>query len=290
MSDHANFWPAGIQSAVAITVNLDLESFEQPLLPGEPLWGRYSFGRYGAQVGTERLLAALDRAGVRATFFVPGWEITREPALLAEIAAAGHELALRGWANEDHASLDPEAERTLLERAEDAFGTAFGARPLGFRGPSGAGHQHLPRHSLEIPGSMLSGATRALLAERGYRYDSSYCDDDLPYLVADASGKRLVELPHHMTASDRGYYQVYRTPDVVASAWREELAAGHAAGASTIFALSPRGDWGSGRAVRVRAVDALLEAIGETPNLWLATCGELAAWRLTWDEGVVWPA
>ena len=43
-------WPAGIQAAAAITVDFEGESVEQQEM-ALPLWGRYSHGRYGAQVG-----------------------------------------------------------------------------------------------------------------------------------------------------------------------------------------------------------------------------------------------
>lgn len=273
-------WPDGRQSAAVVTVNVDGESFEQPLLPDQPLWGRYSYGRYGAQVGVYRILDALARYDVRATFFVPGYDIARYPAAMEAIAAAGHELAGRGWANEDFSQLSADEQRAVLARSEDAFRRAFGRAPAGWRGPSGVGHLHEPRGSLAIPGSLLSAETRGLLAERGYRYDSSYCDDDLPYVVADGQGRRLAELPCFQTASDRNYYQFHRLPMVVGEAWRDELSAMHAAGGLFNLALSPRGDWGSGRAVRVRAVTDILQALGETPNVWLTTCAEVADWAL----------
>jgi peptidoglycan/xylan/chitin deacetylase (PgdA/CDA1 family) len=276
-------WPDGYQSAAVVTVNFDGESFEQPMLPGEPLWGRYSYGRYGAQVGIERILDVLDRYRVRATFFIPGWDVERYPEVMRDIAAAGHELAGRGWANDDFAELTIDEQRAILERSEAAFECAFGQKPAGFRAPSGIIPLHEPRASLSIQGSHMSAATRPLLAERGYRYDSSFCDDDIPYLVETAGGARLVELPQHTTASDRHYYQHHRLPEVVAAAWREDLSAVHEAGGLFNLALSPRGDWGSGRGVRIRAVEAIVQAIHETPNVWTATCADIADWFLRAD-------
>jgi len=274
-------WPDEHQSAAVITVNFDGESFEQPMLPGEPLWGRYSYGRYGAQVGIGRILALFERYSVRATFFIPGWDIERYPDVMEAIAAAGHEVAGRGWANEDVSALSPDDQREVLDRSEFTFVRAFGKKPTGWRGPSGVGQLREPRASLAIQGSLMSSATRRLLAERGYGYDSSFCDDDLPYVVKSTSGARMVELPQHTTASDRHYYQVHRLPRVVADAWREELSAIHEVGGLFNLAISPRGDWGSGRGVRIRAVEALLQTLHETPNVWMTTCDEIAAWSVT---------
>ena len=47
--------------------------------------------------GTPAVLEALARAGARATFFVVGEQVQRRPALVAEIAAAGHVVALHGY-------------------------------------------------------------------------------------------------------------------------------------------------------------------------------------------------
>ncbi|RPI55424.1 MAG: polysaccharide deacetylase family protein, partial [Acidobacteria bacterium] len=48
---------------------------------------------------TDRLLGILDRAGVRATFFVLGWVAERYPTLVRRIAAGGHEIASHGYAH-----------------------------------------------------------------------------------------------------------------------------------------------------------------------------------------------
>lgn len=273
-------WPEQYQSAAVITVNFDGESYEQAQLPGEPLWGRYSFGRYGAQIGIYRILDVFDRYDVRATFFVPAWDVERYPQVMEAIAAAGHELAGRGYANEDFSSLSDDEQRAILEKSEEIFKKAFGYAPAGWRGPTGVPNPHAARASLTIAGPLMSGETRAILAERGYKYDSSFCDDDFPYIVVNGDGKRLVELPQFATASDRHYYQVHRPPSVVSAAWREELSAVHEVGGLFNLAIHPRGDFGSGRGVRIRAVEDVLQSLRETPNVWVATCSEVADWML----------
>ncbi|MDX6649370.1 MAG: peptidoglycan-N-acetylglucosamine deacetylase, partial [Solirubrobacteraceae bacterium] len=47
--------------------------------------------------GTPAVLEVLDRAGARATFFMVGEQVERYPALAAEVAAAGHGIALHGY-------------------------------------------------------------------------------------------------------------------------------------------------------------------------------------------------
>ena len=48
-------------------------------------------------VATPRVLAILDRAGVRATFFVTGEAADAYPELVRQIAAAGHEVCSHGY-------------------------------------------------------------------------------------------------------------------------------------------------------------------------------------------------
>ena len=44
-----------------------------------------------------RLLQLFDEYSVKSTFFVLGWVADRFPALVRDIAAAGHELASHGY-------------------------------------------------------------------------------------------------------------------------------------------------------------------------------------------------
>ncbi len=77
--------------------------------------------------GTNRVLEALDERGATATFFVLLTRARRNPSLLAEVASAGHEIALHGL---DHRKLTEfpataVRRRTLdgLRELEDLIGT-----------------------------------------------------------------------------------------------------------------------------------------------------------------------
>jgi len=257
-------WPNGARAAAAITVNFDGESVERTATPDDPQWGRFSYGRYGAQVGVHRLLDHFERRGVTATFFIPAWDAARHPEVSERIAAAGHEVAGHGYFHEDFSELTVEQQQDTLDRSEQVFERVFGARPAGWRAPDG----------------LMSAATRSLLAARGYQYESSFPDDDEPYVVANDSGERLVELPVFAGASDQLFYRAHRLPSVVAQAWRDEFAAVSSVGGLFVPTIHPRGDFGSGRSVRMKSVEALLHAIAECDDIWLATCSEVAAHAL----------
>lgn len=66
--------------------------------------------------GTEPVLAALEAHGATATFFVLVNRARRDRALLAEVVAAGHEVALHGI---DHRSLTDFSPRQVRVRTTD---------------------------------------------------------------------------------------------------------------------------------------------------------------------------
>jgi polysaccharide deacetylase family protein (PEP-CTERM system associated) len=84
---------------------------------------------------TERLLAELDDAGVRATFFVLGWIADRHPALVNEILAAGHEIGSHGHAHLRAYELGPEGFASDLRRSLASLHAAGVSRVRAFRAP-----------------------------------------------------------------------------------------------------------------------------------------------------------
>jgi len=257
-------WPESVQAAAAITVEFEGESVEHQEMD-LPLWGRYSHGRYGAQVGAYNLLALFARYDIRATFFIAAWDVERYPRVMDAIMAAGHEVAGYGDRYDDFSALATAEQEAVLARSETVFQSAFGRKPVGFR----------------APGRRMVTETRTLLAARGYRYDSSYADDDRPYIVEDGAGHRLVELPVHEPWTDKPYYEKHRVPRVVAGSFLDEFDATYGVGGLFTLAVRPRGDYGSGRGARVRALEPLLGALREHPGTWVATCREIADWTLT---------
>ncbi|AXI80805.1 polysaccharide deacetylase family protein [Peterkaempfera bronchialis] len=86
---------------------------------------------------TPHILAALDRLGLRATFFVLGEAVRAHPALCASIARQGHELALHGWTHTRPWLPAPLRDRRELARAAEAVREAAGAECRWYRPPYG---------------------------------------------------------------------------------------------------------------------------------------------------------
>jgi polysaccharide deacetylase family protein (PEP-CTERM system associated) len=109
---------------------------------------------------THRILDLCDQTDTRATFFALGWVAERQPELLREIAARGHEIACHGYGHELLYRIGPERFREDVKRARAVIEDAIGARVEGYRAPS-----------FSITGRSLWALE--ILAEEGFRFDSS---------------------------------------------------------------------------------------------------------------------
>jgi peptidoglycan/xylan/chitin deacetylase (PgdA/CDA1 family) len=87
--------------------------------------------------GTPAVLEALEAANAKATFFLCGEQVEREPALAAEIVAAGHAAAIHGYRHRNMLRLPPRTFVEDLERGIAAIEDAVGLRPEMYRPPYG---------------------------------------------------------------------------------------------------------------------------------------------------------
>jgi peptidoglycan/xylan/chitin deacetylase (PgdA/CDA1 family) len=87
--------------------------------------------------GTPAVLAALAEHGARATFFLVGEQVARGPGLAAEIAAAGHAIALHGDRHRHLLRLGPRATADDLRRGFARVAEATGVAPRAYRPPYG---------------------------------------------------------------------------------------------------------------------------------------------------------
>ena len=87
--------------------------------------------------GTPAVLEILARERVRATFFLVGEQVRRNPALAREIADAGHEVALHCDRHRNLLRLTPWQVREDIARAHESIVTHTGREPLLYRPPYG---------------------------------------------------------------------------------------------------------------------------------------------------------
>ncbi|HWB23010.1 MAG TPA: polysaccharide deacetylase family protein [Gaiellaceae bacterium] len=95
--------------------------------------------------GTPAVLEALAAARATATFFLVGEQVERYPAVAAEIAAAGHEIALHGYRHTLLLRRSPRGLADDLDRAAAAIQDATGHAPSAYRPPYGVFSSHALR-------------------------------------------------------------------------------------------------------------------------------------------------
>ncbi|MPQ98846.1 polysaccharide deacetylase family protein [Modestobacter sp. I12A-02628] len=86
---------------------------------------------------TPRILDALDRAGVSATFNVMGWNGVHHPEVLRDVLAAGHEIGNHTWTHRDLTTLTAAQTRDELVRCKDEVEALTGRPFTSFRPPRG---------------------------------------------------------------------------------------------------------------------------------------------------------
>ena len=115
--------PAAPLNAISVDVEDWLQSTIDPELP---LTDRFPDS-------TRRILEAFARRGVLGTFFILGLAAEKAPAVVREIADAGHEIQSHGYGHRLVYTLTPEQFREDLLRArrllEDMTGRAITGTP-----------------------------------------------------------------------------------------------------------------------------------------------------------------
>lgn len=245
-----------------VGINVDIESVDSSASGEAGLFGRYSYGRYGLREGVTRLLRALAETEVKATFYAPVSDLQRHPRLVESVLEGGHEIAVRGRVDKGASA---EQQLNLLGEERAVMSRLIGRSPFGWRSLDGIATQQ----------------TLPVLARLGYLYDSSSCDDDLPYAVGDPSGTKLVEIPTMDYLTDATFYALRHTHARVRKAWHEEAEAQCGAGALVHLTLHSRGDTGSSRLPRVEMVAQFLRWLRRKPGVRIYRACDLAQEVLT---------
>ncbi len=254
-----------MKTQATLTFDFDAESLWMSLgqMSPQPM----SRGKYGAQVGIDRILALLDREAIPATFFVPGETARRHPDKVRAIVNAGHEIGHHGDVHEAPATLSFDEERKCLTRGMDALVDVTGKRPIGYRSPSWD----------------FSENTLNLLKEFEFEWDSSLMADDFRiYQLEDASGKDtgITELPVSYELDDAPYYlfafmPIYLAgmsdPDKVLRIWESEYRG--AAEISGLFNLTMHPQI-TGRYSRMQVLEQLIKTIKDSGQAEFVTCSE----------------
>lgn len=174
-------WDTWANMALSNAFTVDLEEWFHGLTSTNPQVARWPNFESRVVPATQQLLTMLTRYNVKATFFTLGHVAEKHPALVEQIADAGHEIAVHGYYHRFVYKLSPGEFAREIEQSLEIIQKRVGKQPIGHRAPYF---------------SINASATWAfdILRSFGFRYDSSIFPTRNPlYGYPDAP-----PLPHHL--------------------------------------------------------------------------------------------
>ena len=161
---------------------------------------------------TRALLELFERRKVTATFFVLGWVAERVPALVREVADAGHEIACHGYGHNRLGQLDPASLDADLDQALCILRETSSAPVVGYRAPSFSLTKStmwalpvLRRHGITWDSSVFPFGAHPEYGIADAPLDPYWIDDgllELPMSVVEVGGARL-------PCPGGGYFRLY---------------------------------------------------------------------------------
>ena len=264
-------FPDGARVAVLLYINI--EHFPENL-PGtalsqattsfEPDVLNYAWRDYGNRVGIWRMMAGLDKYGMRATVCLNG-EVGREyPAIIEEGNKRGWEWMGHGHHNSQLLpGLDESAERSLINDVVAAIEAATGSRPKGWLGPYVSETYNTPD----------------LLAEAGIEYLCDFCCDDQPFEMNVKSGS-LISMPYSVECNDLPLALYFgATGEDMGQLVRDQFDVLYAEGADNarVMAICLH-TFIAGQPFRWKHISEALEYIAGHDDVWHPTGGEINDW------------
>lgn len=258
-------WPDGKRSAAAFSIDFDGETpylWRTRHAPSSAI-AELEQRAFGPRQGIYRILEMLAHLEIRASVFIPGWIADKYPEAVEAIAAGGHEIGLHGYLHENVQALSTEEIEETMVQGKEAIERIIGPRPMGYRSPSWE----------------LTPQTIELLKRHGILYDSSLMGFDHPYWIDG-----LPEVPVQWLLDDAIYFRFFggyagpppANPQMVTDLWRQEFEGIKRFGG--LFLLTVH-SWLSGRGSRILALEKMLSKMREDPEIWWATCAEIAAYH-----------
>jgi peptidoglycan/xylan/chitin deacetylase (PgdA/CDA1 family) len=261
-------WPNDARLAVWVVAPLTWFPLDLPRLPRPPAgafvdpfpnFRDYTHRDYGNRVGAFRLMDTLSRYGVPVTAPTNAAVCKRYPALVGEALRRDWEIAAHGLDMGGHhdASLAEDKEAGMIETALGTVRRATGQPVTGWLSPANG---ESPR-------------TLDLLAGAGIEYVCDWVNDELPYPMRTKHGS-IYAMPYSYDINDATMiWECHHSPSEFADQvldqfhwlYNESRNQG-----GRIFTLVLHA-WCIGQPHRIRALDRILQAIVDLPDVWMGT-------------------
>ena len=198
-------WPGDTRLALNIVVNYE-EGSERNILDGDEEIERFtespypvhpggrdldleSFYEFGSRVGIWRLIELFDRHQMRPTVFTCALAMERNPRVAKAFVERGYEMVGHGYRWVTHFTFDESEEREQIRRAVESVQRITGQRIIGW---------------FTRPPQTL--ATRRILAEEGFLYDSGALNDEIPYFQ-QVAGRPFLIVPYTLDVNDIRFWK-----------------------------------------------------------------------------------
>ena len=268
-------WPGSARLAVSFVLNFE-EGAEFSVTDGDPFNEAVyeaidrlagpdpcidSHFEYATRTAWWRIADLFDRFAVPLTLSACGRAVERSPWLAQDATRRGFEVAAHGYRWQSHAGMDEATERADIAATVAAIRAATGTAPLGWH-----------TRSASTP------ATRRLLVEHGFLYDSDAYNDDTPYFVQVGQKRHLV-LPYAFDTNDMQFQHSNRFAGsadfaaYVCDALDWLAREGEAGPRMLSIGLHLRM---IGRPGRMKALETILEHLRRDGHAWVATRAQIA--------------
>ena len=262
-------WENGAKVAISLIIPLEFfplnpsgVPFKHPgaMVTPYPDLRHFTVRDYGNRVGVYRILEALDKHGVRATFAVNGEIAKRYPPLLEMIKSKGHEIAAHGLSTDHihHEDLSASEENELIQDAQACFDEA----PKGWMSPA----------------RNQSSKTLERLAKAGVDYCLDWEMDHVPVTTATKNGE-ITLIPNSYELSD---FTLLHTRRQTEEAWLAQMKASiellleeHERFGSQMLGLTLT-PYIMGQPFRIWALLELLAHIKDMADVSVFTAGDIA--------------
>lgn len=198
-------WPNGARLALNFVINYEegsernrldgdeelepLSEATYPSRPGERELTQESFYEYGSRVGIWRIMEVFAKHQVTPTIFACAVALERNAAVTQELVGRKYDMVGHGYRWISHFGLTEDRERAQIRNAVDSIQRTTGQRILGWftRPPQ-------------------TVATRRILAEEGFLFDSGALNDDLPYFQ-EVGNRPFLIVPYSLDINDVRFWK-----------------------------------------------------------------------------------
>lgn len=262
-------WPNGARVAFWVAPNIEFYELDPPKNPGRAAWPRpqpdvlnYAYRDYGNRAGFWRMMAAMERCGVRGSVSLNVAVCEHHPEVIEACAQRGWEFYSHGVYNTRYLfGMTEDEERAVIQDSIDTIKKHTGQKLDGWLAPA----------------LTYTDRTMDLVAELGLTYCCDLFHDDQPSPIKTKRG-RIASIPYSLEMNDVIVFNVNLVSprgygEIIKRQFDRLYAEGATSGTVMCIPLHP---YLIGQPHRLAAFEDALSYITGHDKVWLATGREIA--------------